>query len=131
MPKSLVGAWSAKQVVTVRYQTGFMSYRFVKDTVQIAMNIQEDGSVNGSIGGARLEECVLSQNRGWFGRTFDLFTDYIITGKLSGSIFKQDTLTAKEISAPFDVKGDTITGSIFQKQGSDAFPMVNIRLAKQ
>jgi hypothetical protein len=130
MPKSLVGTWSATQDVTVRFQSGIASFRFAKASVQIAMNIQDDGTVKGSIGGANLEGCSVSQNRGWFGRTFNLNTDYIIAGRLTGSIFEQDTLTEKEFSLPFDMKADTVAGTIFQKQGTGVFPMVNIHLTK-
>ena len=130
MPKTLVGTWSAIQEVSVRYQSGTMSFRFVKDTVNIAMNIQDDGTVKGTIGGARFEGCLVSQNRGWFGKTFNLNADYIIAGKLSGSIFEQDTLTEKEISLPFNMKEDAIDGALFQKQGMGVFPMVNIHLTK-
>jgi hypothetical protein len=131
IPRELVGTWSATQVVTVRYNTGIMSFRFVKDTVTIAMSIQENGSILGTLGGAKFENCTVSANRGWFGRMFNLNTDYIITGNLAGRIFAQDTLSAKEISAPFNVVRDTLRGGIFHTQGMDAFPMVTLRLSRQ
>jgi hypothetical protein len=131
VPKELANTWSATHVVSVRYQTGFMSFNFVKDTVRISVTIREDGRVSGTLGGARFEDCSVAQNRGWFGKTFNLFTDYIITGKLSGSIFSKDTLISKEISMPFNLDNNSLIGGIFQKQGSDAFPMVSVHLTTQ
>ena len=131
MPNSLVGTWVAQQVVSVRYESGFMSFRFAKDSVNIAVTIHENGSVTGTVGGAKFEDCSVASNRGWFGRTFNLGTDYAVAGRLSGSIFGQDTLLAKEINILFSVKDGIVEGAIFQKQGVGVFPMVNIYLTKQ
>jgi len=86
------GKWTSRQLVTARLKENNADYSFSKDTVTIQTIINENGSVEGFCGGAKLKDCSISENRGWFGRLFNLYTDYIITGKLIGSVFEKDTL---------------------------------------
>jgi hypothetical protein len=130
VPQALVGTWSSTQVVTVRLRSLRRDYRFVSDTVSIRMVISPSGRVEGSLGGARFEGCSVSANRTWLGRFFNLGTDYIVLGQLSGGIFTADTLARKGISAPFTLQAGSLEGTLFQKQGLGVFPMVQLRLSR-
>ncbi|MBI5916705.1 MAG: hypothetical protein HY842_15110 [Bacteroidetes bacterium] len=130
-PEIPVGSWSATQETTVRFKAPREPFRFVSDTVGIAVNIHDDGTVDGSVGEADFEGCSIRRNRGNLGRQLNLATDFVITGKLRGSIFPQDTLVEKPISMPFNMKDNFMDGAIFQKNGMGIFPMVNIHLARQ
>jgi hypothetical protein len=123
------GKWTSRQLVTARLKENNADYSFSKDTVTIQTIINENGSVEGFCGGAKLKDCSISENRGWFGRLFNLYTDYIITGKLIGSVFEKDTLNDKKISCRFNLKETFIDGTLFQKQAMDVFPMVNYHLS--
>jgi hypothetical protein len=131
MPKELAGRWSSRQPVTVRYSTGFLSYKFVKDTVDIVVDVDTTGAIKGRVGNAQFTDCAVEENRGWFGRTFHLATDYVFKGKLVGSIFPADTIVEKNISAPFNVNGSLTKGSLFHKEGIDLYPLLNFELKKQ
>jgi hypothetical protein len=132
LPKELIGRWSSRQEITVRYKTGFFAYRFEKATVDIIATVDDSGKIEGTVGGAKLIDCVVTQNRGWFGKTFHLATDYIARGKLSGSIFPADTIAEKEISMPFNVENSLAKGTLFHNQGAiDFYPLVNFRLKKE
>lgn len=133
MPKTLVGTWSTTQKITVRFKAGMFSYRFASSAVpvNIVMNIHEDGTVEGSVGEAKWEGCSVVDNRGWWEKTTNSSGGYIIIGKLTGNIFAQDTLAAKEIKMPFHLKDNMMAGTLFQKQGMGVFPMVNVHLSKQ
>lgn len=133
VPKSIVGNWTGKQKVIVRFKnSGLLSYNFKTspDSVMLSLTIKEDGNVSGSFGSAFFESCTVDKNRGWVGRKLNIATDYIIRGNLKGTIFASDILVQKEISFPFSVAGNALKGTIFQKQGMDIYPMVNVHLIK-
>src|SRR5574341_1788310 len=77
MPKTLVGTWSATQKITVRFKDGMLSYRFISAPapVNIAVNIHENGTVDGNVGQAKCEGCSVVENRGWLGKTLNYGTD--------------------------------------------------------
>jgi hypothetical protein len=68
--------------------------------------IGQNAVVTGAIGGGAITEGKITYGRTWFGRFMHFNTAYRITGKLSGERF----------SAPFDLFGDTIDGSLFLQQ---------------
>jgi len=127
IPRRLVGTWSATREVAVR--TSAVPFRSVKSPVTIVVTIREDRSVDGWMGKAKFEGW--ARNRGMVGKTLDLFSDFVIAGRLTRSIFPDDTLTVNEISMPFDVEENAITGTIFQKESLDIFPMVNVQMTRQ
>lgn len=132
MPKTLVGTWSASQKITVRFKDGMFSFRFAASPVPVnmVMTIHEDGTVDGSVGEAKWEACSVVDNRGWWEEMTNSGAGYMLTGKLTGNIFAQDTLAAKEIKMPFQMKDNIIEGTLFQKQGMGVFPMVDVHLTK-
>ena len=130
-PQTLLGDWSGKQKVTVRYRID-NKYSFVTapDSVGMAITIKDNGIVSGNFGTATFDNCMVEKNRGWLGRLINIKSDFIITGRLNGGIFPGDTLAYKEISLPFNMTDNVIDGAIFQKQGMGAFPMCNIRISR-
>jgi hypothetical protein len=130
VPNELVGTWTSRQVVRVRYTLSFASFRFVKDSASIVLTIRNDRTVEGQVGGATFEGCTVAKNRGTIARTLDLYSDYIIVGKLLGSIFPQDSIASKNISIPFNVEEGSVKGTIFQNKTADVVPMVDVVLAK-
>jgi hypothetical protein len=127
---ALVGTWSSTQAVTVRLLDERGGFRYVSGTVRIQLVIGPDGQVDGAIGGARLQACSVSKNRGWFGRLLGLWTDHLVDGTLAGALFEKDTQGDKPFRIPFDLEGGIIRGTLFQRQGSGVFPMAKLQLSK-
>jgi len=65
------------------------------------------------------------------GRWLNLATDFKISGRLEGQIFKGDTIQVKQISIPFTQIGDSLTGSIFHREGNSLFPMSGFELGRK
>ncbi|MDP1727632.1 MAG: hypothetical protein Q8M15_12680 [Bacteroidota bacterium] len=130
---ALIGTWSGKQSVQVRYSTGFMKFRFVEsgDSLVTLIQIDKEGKVSGSIGNAKMSDCRVIKNRGAVGRKLNLATDFSIRGKLEGFIFEGDTIASKDIAIPFEIKSDKLQGSVFHKIGMDVFPMLGLDLKKK
>ncbi len=130
---ALIGTWSGKQFVQVRYSTGFMKFRFVKssDSLLTLILIDKEGKVSGSIGNAKLNDCRVVKNRGAVGRKLNLATDFSIRGKLEGFMFEGDTIASKDIAIPFEIKSGKLKGSVFHKIGVDVFPMLGLDLKKR
>jgi len=129
VPPSIVGTWSGTQRVIARVRERG-AFRFPSDTVPIAITIRADGSVVGRVGGAQFVESYVLRNRGWFGRLLHVATDYRMTGRLQDPCFAADPVPTREVSAPFDVRGDSLTGTLFQSSGMDLFPMVDLGLVR-
>ncbi|MCE1189831.1 MAG: hypothetical protein LWX56_11910 [Ignavibacteria bacterium] len=130
MPTELSGNWSSIQRISMRHESGFMQYRFRSDSVLLQISISSGGIVTGHIGCAELQNCKVKSNRGWIGRHLHLATDYIIEGTLVGAIFQGDTIQTKNISAPFDMKNDSITGTMFHKLRFDMYPIAAFNLVR-
>ena len=81
----------------------------------VKVDINADGSVNGTIGDALLNEGHFQSNRGWLERKLNLATDYIITGNLEGSIIAAEGIVRKRVMMPLDFKEDSFTGSVNTK----------------
>jgi hypothetical protein len=129
VPPSIVGTWTGTQRVLVRVRERG-AFRFPSDTVPIAITIHADGSIVGRVGGAQFVESYVLKNRGWFGRLLHVATDYRISGRLQDPCFAADPVPTKDVGAPFDVKGDSLMGTLFQSSGMGVFPMVDLRLAR-
>jgi hypothetical protein len=131
VPDALVGTWSSRTSISVRYTLGFGSYRFVRDSIDASIEIRKDRSVHGRVGNAEFVGCSVEKNRGMVARTLDLFTDYIIKGEIKGRAFPADTLERITITIPFNLEERRMKGTIFQCDGADIFPMVYLTMAKQ
>ena len=101
--------------------------------VETALTISAEGKVEGHVGGAQLEDCVLNPNRGWLGRLLHIKTDYILQGKIVGSVCPGSEGGVHDIRAPFDREGDRLDGSIFVMPGTLAspYPFLRLQLERQ
>ena len=131
MPNDLVGIWKSTQEVTVRYKEKGKPFQFISQSVEINIRIKADGTMEGAVGGANLAGYKIIKNRSWFGKLFNIATDYHIKGKIIGRVFETDPVLEKEFQFPFNMDDDILTGTIYQKQGIGISPMVDVRLKKE
>lgn len=105
----LIGCWSAKCVLSYDSKTGKpLEY------VDVVINIGEDGTVFGNVGNARLIDCQLQKNRTVLEKSLNIKTDYIILGGvLDGPIKDGDNLGKRDITIPFNIKDETLVGTLF------------------
>lgn len=132
IPQSVIGTWTGKHKVTVRIKEEFMKYNFIPspDSTSLSLTINENGFISGTLGTATFKNCIIKKNRSEISKKLDLYSDYVITGKLSGVIFPTDPVILKEISFPLNLENNCITGCIFQKDGTEIYPMTNVNLTK-
>ena len=88
------------------------------EKINVVITIDESGAVTGMVGEALLEECVVKLNRNDFERFINVKNDYIIKdGHISGAIKAEDDTVYRDISMPFDIKEDSIGGTLFHVEG--------------
>ena len=104
VPTQVVGHWEASARIIVIWCK--------QKSLPIAVNIQADGHVTGTVGDATLTSGRFKQNRGWFGRKLNLKTDYIITGHLTGPIVAAEGITRSSVSMPLNFKSGTMAGGL-------------------
>ena len=130
LPASLAGDWAARLPVTVRTRQPRGGYRFTTDTVAIAFVLAADGEARGTVGGAVVENAYVVRNRGPLGRKLHLATDFQLSGRLQGALFAGDSVPTLDVLAPFDLRGDTLVGTLFQKVAMGMVPMADLRLLR-
>ncbi len=130
IPETLQGNWTGIPIVTVRtFEQGRFHFTRNPDSVKLSITISEDGTVTGKLGTAVFDGCQMKKNRGSLSRKLNLFSDYVITGKLTGPIFPTDPIAVKVISMPLNQKDGHLKGSLFQKQFiTGIYPMADINL---
>lgn len=74
--------------------------------------IANDGTATGRVGDATLSGASLMRNRGWFGRTLHLATDWIIIGDLTGDIVAAEAVHRTGVKMPLTWGDDRFTGAI-------------------
>ena len=72
-PQEVVGTWEAK----AKTHAGQLKIHF---------DLQEDGTVSGTVGEASMVNAYFKKNRGWLGKSLHMATDYIIVGELDGPV---------------------------------------------
>jgi hypothetical protein len=103
-------------------------------TVDFELTIHEDATVQGRLGEATLQDCVLKQNRTDLGRALNLETDYIvIDGYLSGLIVSsQDEDEHKDFTIPFNLEDGRVQGSLMWLQAwKYPFPLCRVDLERK
>ena len=126
------GQWEGKQVIKIRYKTGWFDYHFLSsDSLNTEIAIGNNGEINGKIGNARFLNAKVLENRGVIGRALNLATDYCIEGELEGALFDGDSLGNKTIMIPLSTSKSKLVGDVFQKLGMDVYPMTTIELFKK
>ena len=93
-PQDLVGAWETE------FETPF-------GKSQVSFNLYEDGTVEGTVGNAAMQNAYFRTNRGWLFKIldWDWSTDYIIVGGLKGSVISEVQCAKFWIVGQFDKKG--------------------------
>jgi hypothetical protein len=132
VPSEMVGAWQSGKVrITVRSNDEKTGSQFVSDSAIIELRIENDHTVDGSIGTAKFETGKIKTN--WLlpvKMSGIAFT--IECGKI-GKIFENDPLVLKEVElwlSPGPVN-DTIKGELRYTQGINYFPMAGFVFTKQ
>ncbi len=131
LPPAIAGAWTAHQPVSVRLRAPRGRYRFVSDTVAIRLLLAADGEARGDVGGAVLENAYVLRGRGAIGRALHMGADFQLSGRLQGAVFAADSAPTLDVVAAFDLRGDTLAGTLFQKVAMGLVPMVELRLLHQ
>ena len=88
-----------------------------KTNASIELNINADGTVNGSVGGAKFENGTIRKNRNSIGEKLGINSDYIIVdGTLKGQITEDGETLDIMVTIPFDFAGGVIDGGINLKK---------------
>jgi hypothetical protein len=132
IPQDLIGEWkSDKSMITVRVKDKKTGFQFTSDSAIVILKINDDKSVEGSIGSAKFEKGKLKTN--WLlpvkmsGLSFT-----IECGKI-GKIFDKDPLPLKEVElwlSPGPANG-RIEGDLRYTQGVNYFPMAGFTFTKE
>ena len=101
---TMVGHWTGTADIVVNWtRQRMLNFDFV---------IARDGAVTGRIGEATLVNGRLATNRGWFGRSFHLATDYIIVGDLAGEILAAEHIHREPVKVPLNWSEDHFHGGL-------------------
>jgi len=127
----LAGEWHGTNHFSgINYEEATQKKIGAKD-VQAILHISADGKVTGRIGGAELTNCIVALNRGWFGRRFHLWTDFIIRGQVVGAVASGSEGGIHPINAPFNFDGTGISGSMFAIYPVKyPYPFFSLRLSR-
>jgi len=129
----LVGQWHGQSRFTgISYEEATQK-RVAVQTVELTVNIAAEGTVTGHVGGAEFTGCVVTANRGWFGRLFHLWTDFIIRGSITGPVTPGSEPGSHTINAPFNLTtdGKQITGTLFATYPVKyPYPFINLHLGR-
>lgn len=101
---SMVGHWKGEASI-------FVNWTKTK-TLVVDLRIGADDRVTGTIGDAQLIDGQLFSNRGWFGRSLHVKTDYRVLGKLDGSIIAAENITRESVSLPLNWKDGVFEGGL-------------------
>ncbi len=124
IPVELAGTYTGNNRIIVRYQKDGQ-YIFYEDNAVVTIDINNNNLVTGVVGGAIFSDCKIVQNRGWIARQLNIKTDYLITGKLSGSTFGKDSILEKDITIPFNMADNEFKGSLFLTSDGQKFPLIS------
>jgi hypothetical protein len=109
----LVGQWHGLDRFNgISYQE-IVQHKVEIQMVDTTLNISTNATVTGQVGGAELTDCTVRANRGWLGRFLHLKTDFIIVGKISGSVVPGSEGGTRPINVPFNLQGAQIDGTMF------------------
>jgi hypothetical protein len=96
----------------------------------VAIDIQTNGTVAGKIGDATLVDGQFQSNRGWLGRKLNLWSDYIIKGKLDGSIVAAENIARDQVFIPINFKDGVLAGGVMTSGANGLFAGTEERKAK-
>lgn len=117
----LIGKWEGR------------CYHFAsQESVSVSITINEDATVEGTVGDAVLKKCLAKKNRGWIGRWVNIKTDYIVrSGYLEGLIAPGDSIKLNYFTLPFNFSGTRMQGTVMKiAKWTYPLPLVKIDLKK-
>lgn len=123
-PGNLQGIYTGKERVIIRYDKGGQ-YIYRDESVLVSIIIDSGGNVNGMVGEATFENCNITRNRGWIERQLGIKTDFLISGKLKGNTFEEDTIINKNINIPINIENGELKGSLLLILKGEDFPMIS------
>lgn len=129
IPPELVGYWTTqKHLITVRTKPEG-EWKFTSDSADIIFKINNDYTVDGSIGSAKFENGKIELN--WLLPTKMTGIAFNIKCGKIGKIFNDDPLDSKEVQLWLGpvIKG-TIDGELRYTQGLAYFPMAGVIFSK-
>jgi len=86
-PQALVGVWEDEVVIHVtEAESGVASY---SGKLRVSLSLYEDGTVEGTVGDATMQDAYFKRNRGWLFKLLGFARDYIIVGDLNGSVIRE------------------------------------------
>ena len=100
----MVGHWEGNARILVSWCQ--------QKNLTVKLDIHPDGSVSGTVGDAKLTEGHFQQNRGWLGRKLNLWSDYIITGGLDGTIVAAEGIKRERVMLPLDYNDSIFKGGV-------------------
>ena len=115
---SLASAAAAAQVATPamvghwKGEAGIFSSWTTVRTLTVDIRIAANDKVTGKIGDATLVNGRLVSNRGWFGRTIRIKTDYRILAELEGRIIAAEGVLRSSVSLPLNWVDGRFQGSV-------------------
>jgi hypothetical protein len=125
----LVGSWQGTNRFTGISYREAVDKKVAVQPVETVLVIATNGVVTGHIGGARLTNCVVAANRGWLGRKLHLASDFVIQGQIVGPVVSGSEGGTHNISAPFNLVGGQIRGTVFVLYNFKApYPFMPLRV---
>lgn len=130
VPNELVGEWkSSPSEITVRIKDENGNYKFIKDSADLKIEINQNNIVNGKIGNAIFDNAQIVKNAGLPPSVTGIA--YIIKDIEIDKIFKKDPLDKKSIELWLSpLKGDTLEVELRYTSNLSHFPMSGFTLTK-
>ncbi len=130
VPKELIGEWKSRpSEITVRIKDENGNYKFIKDSADLKIQINQNNKVNGKIGNAIFESAQIVKNAGLPPSITGIA--YIIKDIEIDKIFKKDPLEKKSIELWLSpLNGDTLEVELRYTSNLSHFPMSGFKLIK-
>lgn len=101
---AMAGEWAGTARITADWT--------LRRELDVRVAIREDGSVSGMIGDAQLRDGRIRPNRSRVARAMGLGTDYVIQGRLDGSIIQAEAIARDAVRLPLNWTGGTLDGEL-------------------
>jgi hypothetical protein len=100
----MTGAWAGEARIAVNWTK--------ERILRVAVTIQPDGSVSGTIGDATLRNGRFETNRTAIGRALHIKTDWIIRGSLDGDVIKAEGIRREGVMVPLNFLSGHFEGGV-------------------
>lgn len=123
---TMVGAWEGTAHIIVNWCQ--------QTNLPVRVEVRSNGDVSVQIGDAVLSKGHLRKNRGWLGRKLNVKTDYIIEGRLTGTLLAGESISRSAVKIPLNFTGTSFVGGLHTsgcKLGAEGCGIVSARLTLQ